>query len=452
MKQTVFIRLLAVILLATMLLGSLVACNSEGGNKETETEAIEHVDYVSQVKLEMDTDSLKQEVTVKNFIDGDTTHFNVPASVHPNGETVFKARYLAINTPESTGRVEAWGKAASNFTKEKLSAATSIFIESDNGTWNADSTGNRYMVWVWYKTADMADYRNLNIEILQNGLAIASNSAQNRYGDYCMKAIDQAKLEKLHVYSVEKDPDFHYGEAFEITLKELRFNTSSYDGAKVAFEGVISSIYDGSFYVEEYDEETAMYYGISVYYGTAGLSGSALKQIAIGNRVRVVGNVSVFGESWQVSGLTYNVRDNNDPNNFKLISTGNSPAYLLTTATDFTTKKVTALVNTTDESGESVEVEKTFDYAALVLDTSISMKDLKVTRVKVSQSSGEITLYCTSNGAEINLFLGDLKDENGNPVQPSLFEDRIIDVKGLVDKYYENYQIRVMSLNDITIH
>ena len=255
MKHNVIIRVLAVLLLATMLLCSFVACNNANNGEQTdenENTDLVHVDYAADLKLNMNSDSLKQEVTVNIYIDGDTTHFKVPTSVMPEG--ILKARYLAVNTPESTGRIEPWGKAASNFTKEKLKNATSIIIESDNGTWNADSTGGRYMVWVWYKTADMTDYRNLNLELLQNGLAIASNSAQNRYGETCMKAIEQAKAEKLYVYSPEKDPDFHYGAAQEMTLRELRINLQSYNGAKVAFEGVIAAIYDGSFYVEEFDE------------------------------------------------------------------------------------------------------------------------------------------------------------------------------------------------------
>ena len=39
--------------------------------------------------------------------------------------------------------------------------------------WDPDSTGDRYLCWVWYRTSEDAEYRNLNIEILQNGLAIA---------------------------------------------------------------------------------------------------------------------------------------------------------------------------------------------------------------------------------------------------------------------------------------
>ena len=226
-------------------------------------EVLEIVDYAGSIELNMDSETAKQEVTVKQFIDGDTTHFYVPEYVRPGG--VLKGRYLAINTPESTGKIEEWGKAASNFTKEKLSAATSIIIESDTTTWDADSTGERYLVWVWYKTADSDTYRNLNIEILQNGLAIANNSAGNRYGDTAVAAINQAKAQKLHVHSGEKDPNFYYGEAIELTLKELRTNIDQYNGMKVACNGVVTVNDNNTVYVEAYDAETDIYYGMAVY-------------------------------------------------------------------------------------------------------------------------------------------------------------------------------------------
>ena len=59
-------------------------------------------DFASEVKLNMRSETAKQKVTVHAFVDGDTTHFNVPVSISENG--ILKARYLAVNTPESTGR------------------------------------------------------------------------------------------------------------------------------------------------------------------------------------------------------------------------------------------------------------------------------------------------------------------------------------------------------------
>ena len=140
----------------------------------------EEVDYAGEVKLDLNSSTAKCEVTVKSFVDGDTVHFHVPEDVMEEG--VLKARFLAINTPESTGKIEEYGKAASRFTREKLSEATSILLESESESWSPDSTGSRYLAWVWYKTGEDADYRNQNIELLQNGLALAKNAFGDPYG------------------------------------------------------------------------------------------------------------------------------------------------------------------------------------------------------------------------------------------------------------------------------
>ena len=156
-------KILALILVLVVLTSCIVACDPT---------APQLTDYVSQVKLDMSSETAKQEVTVRNYIDGDTTHFDVPRTISETG--VLKARYLAINTPESTGVIEPYGKAASNFTKEKLKSAVSIIVESDKSTWEKDSNG-RFLVWIWYQPSEGAEYRNLNLEILQEGLAVGSN-------------------------------------------------------------------------------------------------------------------------------------------------------------------------------------------------------------------------------------------------------------------------------------
>ena len=436
-------KVLALLLLICTLISALASCNpGKGGGKA--------VDYAGQVKLDMDSDSLKQEVTVKSYIDGDTTHFYVPTSVHESG--VLKARYLAINTPESTGKIEEWGKKASNFTKTKLKEATSIIVESDNGTWNADSTGDRYLVWVWYKPAGSDSYRNLNIEILQEGLAIASNSGQNRYGSTCLDAINQAKDNKLHIHSKVADPDYYYGEAINVSISELRANIESYNGAKVAFNGIVTKDYNNGVYVEAYDEETGMYNGMYVYYGF-NLSGPGLEILSEGNEVHIVGTVSYYetGDSWQVSGVQYRAFVPDDPENLQLISEGNSPAYLETTAETFNSKVQRQVI----EGGE--EVLKEFDYAKLCLATSISMQNLKVVDIYTttnenSSSNGAMTLTCKVGNVTIDVRTTVLRDAGGNLITEEYFNGKTIDVKGIIDCFQGTYQIKVFSLKDIVLH
>jgi micrococcal nuclease len=208
--------------------------------------------------------SLKVKVTgIKSFIDGDTTHFYVPTTVSATG--ILKARYIGVNTPESTGKIEPWGKAASNFTRSKLETAREIWLESDDNKWNIDSTGERHIVWVWYLPQDSDTYRNLNIELIQQGLSLTASGGSTRYGEICFDANIQAQEHELVMYSGEDDPDFWYDDAVPITLISLCTNLELYQGKKVIFEGDITYDINNNVYVQDYDPETDMYYGITVY-------------------------------------------------------------------------------------------------------------------------------------------------------------------------------------------
>lgn len=443
------LKLLSFVLVIALIASVLISCAGNNGETTDNPKPPEDIskDYTSALKLDMSSATLKQEVTVKTFIDGDTTHFYVPTTVSDTG--VLKARYLAINTPESTGKIEEYGKKASEFTKEKLSGAVSIIIESDDGIWNLDSTGGRYLVWVWYKTSQDADYRNLNVEILENGLAIASSSANNRYGETCVAAIAKAKTLKNNIHSGQKDPDFFYGDAIELTLKELRCNAESYNGQKVAFEGVITKNDANSVFIEQYDSETDMYFGMTVYYGYA-LTGEGLNILSVGNLSRIVGTVQYYeaGGTYQVSGLVYRQMKPNDPGNIQKISDGHEPAYTDVGAHDFNTKKVEI-----DNDGDIRE----YGYAELLASTTVSMESLKVISVNTtvneeSSSYGAMTLNCESGGERITVRTGVFLDENKEIITKDVFLGTTIDVKGIVEYYSGTYQIKVLSMDDIIIY
>lgn len=430
----------------------LTACGSETAPTESETQApstpAEKLDHAVAIQPDMSSDTAKQTVTVKTFIDGDTVHFHVPDDVMEDG--VLKARFLAINTPESTGKIEEYGRAASNFTRERLSDATSILIESESADWNPDSTGDRYLVWVWYKTANTDLYRNLNIEILQNGLARANSAAGNRYGTTCVAAIDQAKRENLNLYSGEPDPDYYYGEAVELTLKELRTNIEDYAGMKVAFNGVITTNSGTQgIYVEDFDPETGLYSGIYIYYGH-GLNGTGLDILSVGNLVRIVGTVQYYegGGTWQVSDLNYRMMQPDDPGNIQKIDEGQSPAWVLTNPETFVNGSVSVL--TEDKTVE-------MPYAQLVLGTSVEMKGLKVldihtTNNEGSSSNGAMTLLCEADGIPVTVRTAVLLDESGTRITAETYLGKIIDVKGIVDLFDGAYQIKVFTAKNITIN
>lgn len=437
------LKIVALLLVFCLLAGCTPSSPSDNPGGDAQ---VQEVDYASSIKLNKGSGTKQEEVSVKLFIDGDTVHFN---SQQIEGG-VLKARFLAVNTPESTGKIEEYGKTAAAFTKEKLSGAESIIIESDSEKWDADSTGGRYLVWIWYKPKGASDYRNLNIELLQEGLAIASSSANNRYGTTCTAALNQAKALKKNVFSGQKDPNFFYGAATEIDLKELRTNVASYNGAKVAVTGVITMHYNNGFYIEAQDPETGLYYGMYAYYG---FNFGGMHLVKVGSEVRIAGNVSEFQGSWQISGMTYSdfIPQADD---VRKLSDGNEPAFVLTDPKTFAEGKVD--VEMTDPETEEVTT-KTFDYAELAMGTSIEMKDLYVKRVYTTQSDnansdGAMTLTCEANGVTIDVRTIVLTDDNGNVITADAFQGKTIDVKGIVDCFDGDYQIKVMDDNYITVH
>ena len=429
------------ILLSLMLLLSGVSALAEAP-----AESSEYVDYAGQLGLNMASETAKAEVTVKTFIDGDTVHFYAPG-VTENG--VLKARFLAVNTPETTGKIEEYGKAASAYTRSALENAVSIIVESDTADWDLDSTGDRYLVWVWYQPEEGAAYRCLNLELLQNGLCIANSTANNRYGSICMNALNQARALKLNVYSGKPDPDFYYGDAIELTLRELRTNLEAYNGKKVAFNGVVTMNSSNAVYVESFDPDSGLYYGMSVYYGF-NLSGKGLSILDVGNEVRIVGTVQYYeaGGTWQVSGLTYRMMKPKDPGNIQLLSEGHLPAYVLTAPATFANGTVTLA----EEDGE-----RTFPYAELAVATSIEMRGLQVVDVYTtdnedSSSNGAMTLTCEKDGVTVLVRTTVLTDAQGQLVTADAFLGKTIDVRGVVDFFDGHHQVKVLTYNNITIH
>ena len=444
MKKRI-LNLLSLLLLLCLTVSVFASCSPFGQPDQGQGDQHTHVDYMEQVKFNPDSNTAKQSVTVKQHIDGDTTHFYVPYSFDSNG--YIKARYLAVNTPESTGKIEEWGKAASRFTQEKLLSANSIIVESDDGTWNFDGNG-RYLVWVWYQPEEGAEYRNLNIELLQNGLAVGSKTSETRYGDIAVAAINQAMQEKLYIFSKDIDPDFPYDEAVSVTLKELRTNSAEYSGKRVSVEGTV--VYNSNYtaFIQDYDAETGVYYGMQVFYGYVSALHSVLAQ---GNKVRVVGVLQDYNGTWQITDLKYNAMKPKDPANTAVISKGEElPNNEISIETFYS--------NVTVSVGEE---DKTFKYHTIALSTLVTMKNLKVVDVyttKTGNSAGAMTLTCQLNGYEIDIRTEVLKDADGNIVTDQYFRGATIDVTGLIEYFDLNntgngsFQIKAYILEDIVVH
>lgn len=249
------------------------------------------------------------EVRVDSFTDGDTTRF------YSATDGSFSVRYYSIDTPESTGGVEKWGKAASNFVKERLSEATVIVLESSTGGAAVkDSYGTRYLGYVWYKTAT-DDFKLLNLEIVENGFSTnkGNSTSSFKYNSYFVQAEQFARSIKLRLFSKLADPLFS-SDPVDFSIKEfednndLFYNEETDSGAKVVFEAylIALNISDGGWYTfvaAQYDEETGEQYTINVY--TGGSATSASMGMKIGEMYRIVGSVQKYTSGFQISGINF---------------------------------------------------------------------------------------------------------------------------------------------------
>jgi endonuclease YncB( thermonuclease family) len=124
-------------------------------------------------------------VDLRQVTDGDTANFMQDGYADPVTDIPIsiKTRFLGINTPESTAKMEPWGKKASRFTKQKLEEAQAnadaetertgtkvhniVLIHDKEVFGEKDSSGNRWLAFVWYRTTSTSDWRNLNLELVE---------------------------------------------------------------------------------------------------------------------------------------------------------------------------------------------------------------------------------------------------------------------------------------------
>lgn len=160
------------------------------------------------------------------YTDGDTVSFDVEE------ETDFpiRVRFLGVNTPESTGAIQAWGIKASHFTKSKLKAATEVVLVNDITQYGKyDNTGSkRSLAFVWYRTNSTEDFRCLNLELVEQGYStnqLAQYSANlPTYYDAFKQAGENAKNAGLRVNG-QNDCDFDSsGEVVETTIANAKKN------------------------------------------------------------------------------------------------------------------------------------------------------------------------------------------------------------------------------------
>ncbi len=297
-----------------------------------------NVDGVEKMLTQSDYPVGCSDKVFTNYTDGDTTSFT-----SYNGFYTVKVRYLAIDTPESTSEIEEWGKTASLYNKGKLSAAKHVIVQSAGCARTgheavADIDGyQRTLAYVWYTDVEnptQNDFRNLNLELVQEGLARFSGSRSDmvefnddgteKDSSFYMaffNANDQAKALKKHMYSGEKDSNYWYDAPKKLGLDEL-YDTDLYTNSvtyksgtinysvycdeytKWTFEGVVSRKLGNSFFIQ--DTINGKTYGLYVF------TLRTYAPVEVGNRLSVSGVLSFYSGIYELSGVSYSAFDHQE--------------------------------------------------------------------------------------------------------------------------------------------
>lgn len=412
-----------------------------GTNVDLTGSRTKYTDSLMLTQLPTSTSTLDVDgvtyATVDKYVDGDTTYFRANLSTGPNDISV---RYLGLDTPESTYKVEPWGIAAAKFTKEKLESAESIILQSDpTGLFDSNS---RYLAYVWYRTSSTSPYRLLNLEIVEEGYSPSKGLTNTLYMQTFYDASTRAQAFKDRTNG-EVDPTYDYNaQGQKYTLKQIidtfgtpeAIESEEYKGTKVYIEGLvtrklgISSAYieqvnEGYYTVNENGDEVFVpgdgkTYGVYVYGGFE----ENLK-LAEGNYIITNANISYHNGALQVVGV------NNT--NITVDSTGNPVTPVAITSSDWTNM-------TTDMACRLVK----FDT-------------LTVTGGKDDENTDAYTIYTTtSDGVRVNIRIdanvalkvtGIMKNKTWETFKDCTF----VNVVGIVQPYYDDYQLMVMSLTDL---
>lgn len=318
------IKKLGLFLIALLCLVVVAGCNEKGGNDDQkytsetynwvtpQTDALELKQEFIGKDFEKDGIGLVKEVV--RFTDGDTATFRLES-----GKEV-TVRYNGINTPESTYRIEAWGNAASACNKELIKSALAkgakIVLQAENLSERFDSTGKRYLAWVWVVFPDNSS-RLINLELAELGYAHVKSASGTQYEEYFTKAIYDISKYRLRIYG-EVDPKYDYStDAKEMTIKEIReiYGTaeaidyatgvngdSEFVSPLIKVSGVVvKKNGDANAYIQQYDSENDQYYGIYVYGGY-----NSITKLIEGCTVQVTGKINYYYGSVQITDVKTN--------------------------------------------------------------------------------------------------------------------------------------------------
>lgn len=353
-----------------VLTGTLASCGDEGlpQTSKAEPQQIEHY-FSDKVKFSnLGISSIEgkgfledkvAKLNLKNITDGDTAVFYLSngeqdSYTNPLGRSYsyITVRYLAIDTPESTSSIEAWGKAASKYGKELLKNAEGIIVDATSidtsdleeqedytisSTYKSgvrlDSAGTRWLGLIWYcpdggNPNDLSQYRSYQLDMIEEcytfntSVNLGSNfvyfadketepELYEKYkdtygsltlGDVFVEADLRAskKLQRFTGYQIDENYDYSKRPTdYSITEAVRNFDEFSSKGTFVRLKGVVTSFIGTNFYFQD-EQGTPLY----VYMGISA-DGSFLDFVKVGDTIKISGRLCEYGGQMQLSGVKW---------------------------------------------------------------------------------------------------------------------------------------------------
>ena len=302
------IKVLLTLLLGLVILPFVNGCSS---NSEMKSD----ITYATKLSEDYEGKSFIHdgigEVKFSKSIDGDT-------SIFKEGNNIIKVRYFGINTPESTAKIEPWGRAASSFTKEHLVNAEKIVLQRDPSSEQFDSAGSRYLGLVWIKDSSSPDFYCLNLLLVEH--AFTNNQINDPRSPYLKSFSDAeayAKKTGRRVHGEEDKSIDTSGKISEVTVSELLADFEKYNnGGDLHIRGIVTNVSGDNFYVSDKGDNKEN----NSIYAFAGFStglGSILKR---GHEIDFYCKAGMYNDVPQLTNI-YTSKHGDKP--FQVISKGN---------------------------------------------------------------------------------------------------------------------------------
>ena len=303
--------------------GGCVTCNNDVANPTVlptpQTDALQFAfeDTYADTDFSASTEStgvIAGKATLLSVTDGDTANFRTAKS-----NTYVKVRFLGINTPESTAKVQPWGVRASHWFKALAETATDWCLVNDVSTYGwKDNSGGRFLGFVWYKNSE-GQWRLYNLECVEQGYSecqLFIESPGLGYLNAFTKAGEAAKACGYRVNG-QKDPTFDYTSTVaEVTMYEIRNHYDEYgitedsSGVQLRVKGLVIGMIGDSMIVRDLEKDPDQEEDdpLTDMYCYAGYSSSLASWVGVGDIVRFYCRAGTHSGSIQLTDLSIATR------------------------------------------------------------------------------------------------------------------------------------------------